>query len=100
MEQMKEGNSQTKDTDKEFLRETLRKKQMETLDMKDSINQITVENIWIKSSKRWGIVGWGIITSIIHAVNNQSKYNHSFQELWGMAKGKNLRVFAVEAHRI
>lgn len=58
MEQMKEGNSQTKDTDKEFLRETLRKNQMETLDMKDSINQITVENIWIKSSKRrWEIVG-------------------------------------------
>lgn len=58
MEQMKEGNSQTKDTDKEFLRETLRKNQMETLDMKDSINQITVENTWIKSNKRrWEIVG-------------------------------------------
>lgn len=89
MEQKKEGNSQTKDTDKEFLRETLRKNQMETLDMKDSINQITVENIWIKSSKRRReIVGWGIITSIIHTVNNQSKYIHSFQELWGMTKGK------------
>lgn len=49
---MKEVNSQTKDTDKEFLRETLRKNQMETLDMKNSINQITVENIWIESSKR------------------------------------------------
>lgn len=79
---MKEVNSQTKDTDKEFLREILRKNQMETLDMKNSTNQITVENIWIESSKRrWEIMGWGIITSIIQTVNNQSEYIQSFQEL-------------------